>query len=182
MAQADRLERAVRELLSASEHDPNHPDLIDTPRRVAELWRNYFMPAPGDTAAEILGDPVLDEAGTDLVVVRDLPFHGMCPHHLLPFIGRATVAYVPTDKLVGFGRLGDLVQHYTQRLTLQERASNHVVDALMEHLGAAGAACVMQAEHMCLRIPERRHPSSVETAAFRGTIQERPDLQQRVRG
>jgi GTP cyclohydrolase IA len=176
----DPLELAIAQLLNASGYDPRDSDLAGTPRRVATLWRREFMGAPGVDAAEILGEPVLGEAQTDLVVVRDLPFHGMCPHHLLPFVGRATVAYAPRDKLVGFGRLGDLVRHCTRRLTLQERAGNDVVDALMEHLDAEGAGCVMRAEHTCLRIPGNRHAAAVETAAFRGVLRDRPDLQGRL--
>jgi GTP cyclohydrolase I len=180
MSESDPLEQAVAALLTASGHDLGHGDLVDTPRRVASLWRNEFMGQPDTSVEAILAEALQGEAQTDLVVVRDLPVSGMCPHHLLPFVGTATVGYVPGDKLVGFGRLGDLVRFCTRRLTLQERAGNEIVDALMKHLGARGAGCVMRAEHMCLRIPKGRHAASVETAAFRGVLCDRPDLQQRL--
>ena len=175
-ADSDALPAAVRTLLEACELDPAHKDLAGTPARVAGLWKTSFLAGYDLDPAEILGDPVLGEGDTALVVVRDIPFAGMCPHHLLPYIGQATVAYLPAEGLLGFGRLAELVRYATARLTLQERACNDVVDALMTHLGPKGAACVMRGEHMCLRIPQQRHSTSVVTASFRGALKDRPSL------
>ena len=174
------LAAALQRLLEAAGLDLRHKDLTRTPPRVAKLWDEEFLSGYGMEPARILGDPVTGEAATELVVIRDLPYHGMCPHHLLPYIGTATVAYLPGDKLVGFGRLGDLVRCFTKRLTLQERACNDIVDALMEHLAARGAGCVMKGEHMCLRIPGTKHQAAVVTASFRGQMQARPELQDRL--
>ncbi|MEM6294854.1 MAG: GTP cyclohydrolase I [Myxococcota bacterium] len=174
---ADALQDAVRGLIDACGLDRQHKDLQGTPARVQALWEDAFLCGYAMDPAGILSDPVRGEAPTELVVVRDIPFQGMCPHHLLPYIGRATVAYLPADALLGFGRLADLVRCFTARLTLQERACNDVVDALMEHLGARGAGCVMHGEHMCLRIPEQRHSTSVVTSSFRGEMRERVALQ-----
>jgi GTP cyclohydrolase I len=174
------IEAAIAELLRACEQDLGHKDLVSTPTRVAKLWREQFLSGTAMDPAVILGDPVEGEGPTGLVIIRDLPYHGMCPHHLLPYAGRATVAYLPGTQLVGFGRLGDLVNCYTRRLTLQERACNDIVDALMRHLDARGAGCVMVGEHMCLRIPENRHRAQVVTASFRGELQQRTELQDRL--
>lgn len=174
------LRRAVTALLTAAGVDPQHKDLVDTPARVARLWLDAFLVGESMDPALILGQPVLGEGETEIVVVRDLPFSGMCPHHLLPYIGRATVAYLPDGKLVGFGRLGELVRCATGRLTLQERACNDVVDAIMDHLGARGAACIMVGEHACLRIPDHRHDAQVVTASFRGEFRERAELRDRL--
>lgn len=174
------LAEATTAFLRACDLDLDHKDLAETPRRVEALWREHFLVGYTMDPAAILGEPVVGESPTELVVVRDLPFHGMCPHHLLPYSGTATVAYLPSDQLVGFGRLGELVRCFTHRLTLQERACNDVVDALMEHLGARGAGCVMTGQHMCLRIPENRHDASVVTSSFRGDMQTRPALQDRL--
>lgn len=173
----DAIAGAVRALIDACDLDPAHKDLTGTPARVSKLWRTSFLSGYAMDPAQILGDLVTGEAPTELVVVRDIPFHGMCPHHLLPYIGTATVAYLPQDALLGFGRLADLVRCFTARLTLQERACSDVVDALMEHVGARGAGCVMKGEHTCLRIPEQRHSTSVVTSAFRGEMQTRAALQ-----
>ncbi|MGH1349134.1 MAG: GTP cyclohydrolase I [Nannocystales bacterium] len=171
------LQGAVRALIDACELDANHKDLKGTPARVSALWQSSFLRGYSMEPAEILGDLVLGEAATELVVVRDIPFQGMCPHHLLPYLGTASVAYLPGDGLLGFGRLAELVRCFTARLTLQERACNDVADALMEHIGARGAGCVMKGEHMCLRIPEQRHSTSVVTSSFRGELQGRTTIQ-----
>ena len=105
----------------------------------------------------------------------------MCPHHLLPYRGVAHVAYLPAGKLVGFGRLAELVECFTKRLTLQERATHQIADALCRHLGARGAGCVIEAEQLCLALPDERHDQSgVVTSAFVGEMRERPDLKARL--
>ena len=184
MASNDPIGAAVTTLLSACELDLDGTDFAKdfagTPDRVSKLWREYFLAGYAMDPAEILGDPVKGEAQTELVVVRDLPFTGMCPHHLLPYLGKATVAYLPGDNLVGFSRLGELVDCFTRRLTLQERACNGVVDALIEHLGARGAGCVMVGDHTCLRIPGQRPDARVVTASYRGEMRGRPELQDRL--
>lgn len=174
------LTAAVEGLLHATGLDPEHKDFDGTPQRVARLWADSFLAGYHANPADILADSVLDEGQSELVVIRDLPFFGMCPHHLLPFVGKATVAYLPGDKLIGFGRVGDLVNCFTQRLTLQERACNQIVDALMQHLHTRGAGCVMVGDHSCLRIPGRRPEASVVTSSFRGEMRGRTELQDRM--
>ncbi len=170
------IEDALRELLRACELDLEHKDLRNTPTRVAKTWLSEFLSGFAMDPAIILGNPVKGEGATELVIVRGIPYHGLCPHHLLPYTGVATVAYLPDDKLAGFGRLADLVRCYTRRLTLQERAGSDIADALMEHLGARGAGCLMRGHHTCLSIPENKHATEVETCTLRGELQTRPDL------
>ena len=123
----------------------------------------------------------MGEADPDVVVVGGLRFHAMCPHHLLPYRGVAHVAYLPAGKLVGFGRLAELVDCFTKRLTLQERATHQIADALCRHLGARGAGCVIEAEQLCLALPGEKHDQSgVVTSAFVGEMRERPDLKARL--
>lgn len=171
------IERAVAELLDACGLDRTHKDLEGTPGRVARVWSEEFLSGFAMDPARILGDPVEGEGESALVVVRGIPYHGLCPHHLLPYSGTASVAYLPSDKLAGFGRLADLVSCFTRRLTLQERACNDVVDALMTHLGARGAGCVMRGRHTCLSIPDNRHAAEVVTSSVRGEFAHRADLQ-----
>lgn len=168
---------AVTGLLEACDLDLTHKDLERTPDRVARLWREHFLAGYAMDPAQILGDPVRGEGHTALVVIKALPYHGLCPHHLLPYTGIATVAYLPGDKLLGFGRVGDLVTCFTRRLTLQERACNDVVDALMEHVGARGAGCVMRGRHTCLALPDNKHAAEVVTSSLRGELIHRADLQ-----
>ncbi len=176
------LRAAIFSWLQAAGLDPaTDKDLIDTPARVAKLWVQEFLAGYEMDPAEILGSPVLGEADPDVVVVGGLRFHSMCPHHLVPYRGVAHVAYIPHGKLVGFGRLADLVECFTKRLTLQERATHQIAQSLMEGLGAAGAGCVIEAEQMCLALPGERHDQSgVVTSAFVGEMQQRPDLKARL--
>jgi len=171
------IEQAVSALLAAAGLDLGHKDLVGTPVRVARVWTEEFLSGFAMDPAQILGDPVEGEGASELVVVRGLPFHGMCPHHLLPYTGSASVAYLPSTRLAGFGRLGDLVTCFTRRLTLQERACNDVADALIEHLGARGAGCVMRGRHTCLSVPDNKHGAEVVTSSLRGDLRDRADLQ-----
>lgn len=178
----DAIAAAVSALLRATGHDPSsEPDLQQTPGRVAKLWIEEFLAGYDMDPAKILGEPVLGEKDPDVVVVSGLRFHSMCPHHLVPFRGVAHVAYMPAGKLAGFGRLADLVECLTKRLTLQERATHQIAEAICQGLGARGAGCVMQAEQWCLALPGERHnESQVITAAFVGEFDQRPDLKARL--
>jgi GTP cyclohydrolase IA len=176
------LEAAFDGVLRASGLDPAlHPDLGQTAARVARLWQSEFLAGYAMDPATILGDPVVGEADPDVVVVGGLRFHAMCPHHLLPYRGVAHVAYLPNGKLVGFGRLAELVDCFTKRLTLQERATHQIAEALCANLGARGAGCVIEAEQLCLALPGEKHDASgVVTSAFVGEMRERPDLKARL--
>ncbi len=173
---------AISALLRAAGLDPSaDADLRQTPERVAKLWTEEFLAGTTMDPATILGEPVVGERDPDVVIVSGLRFHSMCPHHLLPFRGVAHVAYLPAGKLAGFGRLADLVECFTKRLTLQERATHQIADAVWRGLGARGAGCVMEAEQWCLALPGERHDRSrVVTAAFVGEMAERPDVKARM--
>ncbi len=176
-------ERAVEALLGASGLDAAHPDVTDTPRRVRQLWQREFLAGYQMDPATILAPPLEGERDPDTVLVRGLAFHSMCPHHLLPYQGVAHLAYVPRGKLVGFGRLGQLVACFTQRLTLQERAAHQIAEALCEHLDAAAAGCVLEAKQLCLGIPHDRHAdNTIITSAFCGGGALRADLRRQLLG
>lgn len=173
----DALEAAVESFLEACGRSTDESDLRGTPRRVAALWREHFLDGYDMDPAQILGDLVKGEGDNEIVAIRDIPCHGMCPHHLMPWTGRATVAYLPGAALVGFGRLADLVRAYTHRLTLHERACNDVADALVSRLAARGSACVITASHNCLNVPGDKHATEVVAASYRGEFKTRQDLQ-----
>jgi GTP cyclohydrolase I len=173
---------AIAALLKAAGLDPaSDADLKQTPERVSRLWQEEFLAGYAMDPAKILGDLVAGETDPDVVIVSGLRFHSMCPHHLVPFRGLAHLAYIPAGKLAGFGRLADLVECFTKRLTLQERATHQIAQALWQGTGARGAGCVMEAEQLCLALPGERHDQSgVLTSAFVGDMQERPDLKARL--
>lgn len=181
-APAGNIAGAVDAFLRACGLDPStSADLRDTPERVARLWRTEFLAGYQMSPQAILADPVVGEADPDVIVVGGLRFHAMCPHHLLPYRGIAHVAYIPDGKLVGFGRLAELVDCFTKRLTLQERATHQIAEALCANLGAKGAGCVIEAEQLCLALPGEKHDASgVVTSAFVGDMRERPDLKARL--
>jgi GTP cyclohydrolase I len=178
----DALRLAIDALLRAAGQNPDSDaDFLNTPDRVAKLWQQEFLAGYEMDPATILADPVIGEADPEVVVVGGLRFHSMCPHHLVPYRGVAHVAYLPNGKLVGFGRLADLVECFTKRLTLQERATHQIADALWRGLGAHGAGCVIEAEQLCLALPGDKHDQSgVVTSAFVGQMRERPDLKARL--
>lgn len=178
----DDLADALAALLRAAHLDAaGLADVKQTPARVAKLWREEFLSGYAMDPADILGEPVLGEADPDVVIVSGLRFHAMCPHHLVPFRGMAHLAYMPAGKLAGFGRLAKLVECFTKRLTLQERATHAIADALWRGLGARGAGCVMEAEQLCLALPGERHDRSrVLTSAFVGDMQHRDDMKARL--
>jgi GTP cyclohydrolase I len=172
---------AVARLLRACGLDPGQGDFDGTAARVARTWRQEFLAGYRLDPARILGDPVTGEPDPDAVVVTGLAFHAMCPHHLLPYRGRAHVLYLPDTRLIGFGRIAELVDCFTKRLTLQERATHQIAQALVDHLGARGAACVLEAEHLCLIVPREQHGGSrVVTSTFLGDVRERADLKARL--
>jgi len=182
-ADAVAMRRAVRDFLVAAGLDLTDPNLAQTPERVTEAWLTDFLDGYRKSPRQTLGEtyPAPEGGGRELVVVTGLRFHSMCPHHLLPFTGVAHVAYLPGDRVVGFGRLGALVDLYAHRLILQEELARQVARALMEQLGAAGAACIVEAEHACMRIRGGVQADARSHAdAYEGLLREDADLRREL--
>lgn len=145
--------------------------MATTPARVRALWEKRLLGGYGLDLAEVLGNGFADERA-DVVVIRGIAVHGICPHHLVPFRGVAHVAYLPGGRLHGFGRIARLVDAIAHRFTYQEWLTRDVVDALVEHGHARGAACVVEAEQLCLLLGEdRRGDERVVTQAFGGVLE-----------
>ena len=165
-------ERAVAELLKACGVATDGVHTGQTPRRVRELWQRRLLGGYALDPAEVLGNGFADPR-EDMVVVRGIAIHGVCPHHLVPFRGIAHVAYVPGGRLHGFGRIARLVDAIGHRLTYQEWMTRDIADALVRHGQAKGAACVIEAEQLCLLLGEdRRGDERVCTQAFAGCLQD----------
>jgi len=169
-----KAEKAVFEFLRAMGRDPeNDPELAGTPARVVEAWvtdliDGYEVDVPRLLAAE---SSATAGGSGGLVSVRGLAVSTMCPHHLLPARGTATVLYLPAARIAGIGTLARLVDAYAHRLTLQEVIGAKVATALVEHLGARGGACKITLSHSCLTSRgERQHGATVETIALAGTF------------
>jgi GTP cyclohydrolase IA len=140
-------------------------DLDKTPERVAEAWANDLLDGYRHDPAKILGE-AMPSSGRGLVAVTGIDYHSVCPHHLLPSRGLAHVAYVPGGRVVGFGQLARLVDALAHRLVLEEDLARQVAEALMVHAGARGAACVLEAEQMCLSVRGERRPQARAHAQF----------------
>jgi len=164
---APRIEHAVREILIAIGEDPEREGLRGTPRRVAGAYE-FFFGGLGDDPARHL-DVGFEDAHREMILVRDIPLHSVCEHHLMPFVGKAHVGYIPDGKVVGLSKLARLVEGYARRPQLQERLTAQVADAIHERLGARGAIFVVEAEHLCMTIRGVQKPGSVTiTSAVRG--------------
>ncbi len=168
-----RIERAVREILLAVGENPDREGLLKTPNRVARAY--------GEMMAGLQDNPrrhlktVFTERYDEVVLLRDIPFHSLCEHHLLPFTGKAHVAYLPDGKVVGLSKLARLVEGYARRPQVQERLTGQIADALMEELHPMGAACLIEATHTCMTIRgAKKHGSIMVTSALRGIFKENP--------
>ena len=171
-----RIERAVREILLAIGEDPDRDGLRDTPRRVARSYEEIFR-GLRETPASHLGT-VFEQHHDEAVIDRDIEFASVCEHHLLPFLGKAHVAYIPGGgEVAGLSKLARTVEVFARRPQVQERLTNQVADALAEHLSADGVAVVVEAEHLCMRMRGvAKAGSSMVTTALRGAFRERRDL------
>jgi GTP cyclohydrolase IA len=153
--------------------------LRETPARVAEAWLGDLLDGYRRDPAEILGGAIPSRE-RDLVAVAGIDFHSVCPHHLLPSRGVAHVAYVPGKRIAGFGQIVQLVDALAHRFVLQEDLARNVADALMRHLGAKGAACILEAEQLCMTVRGGRRPHARAHAdAFLGTLARDERLQRR---
>ena len=167
-----RVEAAVRELLLAIGEDPTREGLVDTPRRVAEAYADLFAGLAIDPVAVL--DPLTDERGAGLILVRDIGFASICQHHLLPFTGRAAVGYVPgpDGRITGLSKLARVVEVLARRPQVQERLVREIADALEAALAPSGVVVIVEAEHGCMSLRGVRKPgSTVVTTEFRGLFE-----------
>lgn len=167
------MRRAVQAFLTASGLPPDDPELKETPTRVAEAWVEHFLDGYRRDPDAVLAEriPVPDGSRGELVVVTGLRFHSMCPHHLLPVEGRAHLAYVPGEFVVGFGRLAALLDTWAHRLILQEHMARGVARSLARGLESPGAACIIEAQQACLRIRgEQQRDAVTHAEAYEGVL------------
>lgn len=169
----DRIVAAVREILLAIGEDPNRPGLQGTPERVARMYQELFVGLREDPAGHFRA--LFEEQYDEMVVVRDIVFHSMCEHHLLPFMGKAHVAYIPRGKLVGISKLARTVDAFARRPQLQERLTNQIADLIMDQLNPKGVVVILEAEHTCMIVRGVKKPGSVLlTSALRGLCKTSP--------
>ncbi|CAN5664202.1 GTP cyclohydrolase I FolE [soil metagenome] len=174
-----RIEKAVREILIAVGEDPSREGLLKTPNRVARAYAELMAGLREEPRSHL--KTVFHERYDEVVLLRDIQFHSLCEHHLLPFTGRAHVAYLPDGKVVGLSKLARLVDGYARRPQVQERLTTQIADALMEELNPIGAACVIEATHTCMTIRGAQKQGEVMvTSAMRGIFKENPSGRNKI--
>jgi len=170
----EKIKKATRALLEAIGEDADREGLVDTPRRVSEMYDELFSGLSADPAEQL--SVTFDEGHQEMVIVRDIPFYSMCEHHLLPFFGVAHVGYIPGEhgKVVGISKLARVVDLVAKRPQLQERMTTQIADAIFNTLEPDGTAVVIEAEHLCMMMRGVKKPGTkVITSAVRGTFRRR---------
>lgn len=162
-----RIERAVREILSAVGEDPDREGLLETPARVARMYAELFSGLHTDPKVHL--QKFFTEKYDEMVLVKDIAFNSMCEHHMLPFIGKAHIGYVPNGKVVGLSKLARVVEEVSHRPQVQERMTEQIADLLIQELEVKGVAVVIEASHSCMSIRGIRKPESLcVTSAMKG--------------
>ena len=166
----EKIMRAVRDILEAIGEDPDREGLVETPRRVAEMYEEVFGGLGRDAKEHV---KIFNQSGSEeMVTVRDIPLYSMCEHHLLPFVGVAHIAYIPKDgRIIGLSKLARIVNHYARRPQLQERLTSQIADFLEQELEPQGVAVIIEAEHLCMTMRGARAAGAkTQTSAVRGRM------------
>ena len=166
----ERIQNAVREILIAVGEDPDREGLLETPKRVANMYEEIFAGLTEDPKQHI---KLFNEQSNDeMVIVKDIPFYSMCEHHLLPFFGKAHIGYIPSDnKIIGLSKLARIVDNFAKKPQVQERLTSDIADFLNDNLQTKGVAVIMEAEHMCMTMRGARAAGSkTQTSALRGIM------------
>lgn len=166
----ERIQNAVREILIAVGEDPDREGLLETPKRVANMYEEIFAGLTEDPKQHI---KLFNEQSNDeMVIVKDIPFYSMCEHHLLPFFGKAHIGYIPSDnKIIGLSKLARIVDNFAKKPQVQERLTSDIANFLNDNLQPKGVAVIMEAEHMCMTMRGARAAGSkTQTSALRGIM------------
>ncbi len=166
----ERIQNAVREILIAVGENPDREGLLETPKRVANMYEEIFAGLTEDPKQHI---KLFNEQSNDeMVIVKDIPFYSMCEHHLLPFFGKAHIGYIPSDnKIIGLSKLARIVDNFEKKPQVQERLTSDIADFLNDNLQPKGVAVIMEAEHMCMTMRGARAAGSkTQTSALRGIM------------
>jgi GTP cyclohydrolase I len=168
----EKLKKAVRMVLEAVGEDANRKDLLDTPARVADMYEEIFAGLKFDPEKEL--EVILDQKHEEIVLLKDIPLYSVCEHHLLPFIGRAHVAYIPKGgRVTGLSKIARVVELFSKRPQVQERLTTQIAGVIMHKLKPLGVMVVIEAEHLCMSMRGIKKPGiTTVTSAVRGIFQE----------
>lgn len=178
MVDQEKIKEAVKLLLEGIGEDTGREGLTETPDRIARMYGEIFSGMEENAGEHLSRVFSSDESG--MVLEKDIVFYSMCEHHMLPFYGKAHVAYIPDGRVVGLSKLARTVEVYAKRLQIQERMTGQIADAVMEYLQPRGVMVVLEAEHMCMTMRGIRKPGSKTVSiAARGVFEEDAALQER---
>lgn len=178
MVDQKKIEQAARLLLEGIGEDVTREGLIDTPARIARMYKEIYKGMDEDAAIHLSKTFSVDN--NEIVVVKDITFYSICEHHLMPFYGKAHIAYLPNGRVVGISKLARTVEVYARRPQIQEKLTAQIADAIMEHLAPQGVMVMLEAEHLCMTMRGVEKPGSrTVTMATRGRFADDAGLQQR---
>lgn len=175
----------IKQQLQYIGEDPEREGLIDTPKRIVKMWDEIYAGYSKDPAD--IFTTFKTDGYDQIVLLKNVEFYSMCEHHNLPFFGKAHIAYIPNQKVVGISKLARLLEIYTRRMQIQERIGEQVTSDIIKYLDARGAACILEAQHLCMKMRGVKNPTSVmETSSLKGVFltdaSARMELMQLIRG
>ncbi len=178
MVDQNKVKEGIKLLLEGIGEDVNREGLLDTPDRIARMYVELMEGMDADVEEQL--SRVFHSDNNEMVLEKDIVFYSMCEHHLMPFYGKAHVAYIPKGKVVGLSKLARCVEAFARRLQIQEQMTGQIADAIMEYLAPQGAMVVVEAEHLCMTMRGIKKPGSkTVSVATRGAFAENPELQNR---
>lgn len=177
MVDIEKTEKAIRDLLIAIGEDPDRPGLVETPKRCAKMYEELLSGMESDTEEHL--SKQFDVPHSEFLLEKDIPFYSLCEHHLLPFFGKAHIAYLPNERVVGLSKLARTVEVYARRLQLQEQMTMQIAEDIMTYLDARGVMVVIEAEHLCMTMRGVKKPGAkTMTIACRGAFEDNAELRQ----
>ncbi|HQC62441.1 MAG TPA: GTP cyclohydrolase I FolE [Candidatus Marinimicrobia bacterium] len=167
-------EEIIRNLLINIGENPNRPELLKTPARVAKFWQHVSQGYKVDVL-EMLKESLVYEDYNQMIIVKDIDFFSLCEHHLVPFFGKAHVAYIPNGKIIGFSKIPRVITAFSQRLQIQERLTQQIADALNEALEPKGVGVIIEARHLCMQMRGvEKQNSNITTSVMLGELHDEP--------
>ena len=164
MVENEKIADLTKLLLKEIGEDPNREGLIKTPSRVSKAW-SFFSRGYNQDVDAIINDAIFNENAKDMVVVRDVEFFSLCEHHLIPFFGKAHVAYIPNGKVVGLSKIPRIIDMYSRRLQVQERLTRQIAETIQDVLEPIGVAVIMEGQHMCMQMRGVEKQNSLTTTS-----------------